>query len=158
MKQRSIVVGIVMLLLLAATAGYFYIVARDAATRQNAEQNIAPVSTETTTAPAPANQPGAYVSYSDTIIADTKGTKILFFHAPWCPQCRSLDNSIKEATLPNGLTIIKTDYDSNQPLRQKYGVTLQTTFVKVDDDGNLIKKYVAYNEPSYDSVKANLLD
>lgn len=147
-----------MLLLLAATAGYFYVAARDSANRQNIEQKTTPVPTVSTTSPAPASQPGAYVSYSDTIIADTKGTKILFFHAPWCPQCRSLESSIKEATLPDGVTIIKTDYDSNQSLRQKYGVTLQTTLVKVDDDGNLIEKYVAYNEPSYNSVKDNLLD
>jgi thiol-disulfide isomerase/thioredoxin len=146
------------LLLMTATAGYFYIAARDSANRQNIEQKTAPARTDTTTSPAPTSQPGAYVGYSDTIIADTKGTKILFFHAPWCPQCRSLDNSIKEATLPDGVTIIKTDYDSNQSLRQKYGVTLQTTFVKVDDSGDLIEKYVAYNEPVYASVKANLLD
>ena len=56
------------------------------------------------------------------------------------------------------MTVLKVDYDSNQALRQKYGVTLQTTFVEVDKDGNEIEKYVAYNEPTFDSVKANLIN
>lgn len=100
---------------------------------------------------------GAYVDYSDSVIANTKGTKILFFHAPWCPQCRALESSIQSEGVPDGVTIIKVDYDSNQALRKKYGVTIQTTLVKVDDSGNKVKLYVAYDEPSLESVKANLL-
>lgn len=30
--------------------------------------------------------------------------------------------------------ILKVDYDSRQDLRQKYGVTKQSTFVELDDD------------------------
>ncbi len=69
-----------------------------------------------------------------------------------------LDASISKAELPDDTTIFKVDYDSNQDLRKKYGVTLQTTIVKVDADGNLVDKYVAYNEPSFEAVKENLLD
>ncbi len=98
-----------------------------------------------------------YVTYSDDIVAKTSGTKILFFHAPWCPQCRALEASIKAGTIPTGVTIIKVDYDSHQALRQQYGVTIQTTLVKVDDTGNLIKKYVAYDEPTLSAVSQNLL-
>lgn len=100
---------------------------------------------------------GAYVDYSSEVIANTSGTKILFFHAPWCPQCRALEASIKEEGVPSGVTIIKVDYDSNQKLRQQYGVTIQTTLVKVDDNGQSVEKYVAYDEPNIDSVKRNLL-
>lgn len=101
---------------------------------------------------------GTYVIYKNDTIASTKGTKVLFFHAPWCPQCRALHEDIKNSAIPNGVTIVKVDYDSHQDLREKYGVTLQTTFVLVDDDGDLVKKYVAYNEPTFDSVKRNLLE
>jgi len=59
--------------------------------------------------------------------------------------------------VPDGVTIFKTDYDSNQALRQKYGVTIQTTLVKIDDDGKLVKKYVAYDEPTLESLTKNLL-
>lgn len=122
---------------------------------QAVDENVTP---ETPTAENPtAGQAGAYVDYSDSIIATTAGTKILFFHAPWCPQCRALDASIKGSQIPNGVTIIKVDYDTNQQLRQKYGVTIQTTLVKVDDNGESVEKYVAYDEPTFSSVKNNLL-
>jgi len=99
----------------------------------------------------------SYVDYYDGIIAKIPDQKILFFHAPWCPQCRALEADIKKGPVPDGVTIIKVDYDSMQQLRQKYGVTLQTTLVKVDDQGNLIKKYVAYDEPTLDNLVSNLL-
>ena len=101
--------------------------------------------------------PGSYIKYSTSAIADTVGTKILFFHAPWCPQCKALEASIVKGPIPAGTTIIKVDYDSSQALRQQYGVTTQTTLVLVDDNGKLVKKYVAYSTPSLDSLIANLL-
>jgi thiol-disulfide isomerase/thioredoxin len=100
---------------------------------------------------------GQYVDYSPDIIGTSSGQKILFFHAPWCAQCRSIEKGILEQGVPGGYTIIKVDYDSNQELRKKYGVTLQTTFVKVDDQGSLQAKYVAYDEPTFDAVKQNFL-
>lgn len=100
---------------------------------------------------------GTYIDYSENSIANASGTKILFFHAPWCPQCKALDASIKAGPIPSGATIIKVDYDSNQALRKKYGVTTQTTLVLVDDNGGLVKKYVAYSTPSLDALITNLL-
>ncbi len=100
---------------------------------------------------------GTYVDYRDGIIAETTGTKLLFFHAPWCSQCRALEADIKAKGVPDNVTIIKVDFDSNQKLRQQYGVTLQTTVVKVDDDGNLLKKTVPYDEPSLATVTKELL-
>ena len=121
-------------------------------TPATAESNV-PTPEPTVTA-----QASRYVAYSEADFAKTDGTKLLFFHAPWCPQCKALDSDItKNISSDNGVTIYKVDYDSNQALRQKYGVTLQTTVVKVDSSGNLVKKYVAYNEPTYANIKANLL-
>lgn len=100
---------------------------------------------------------GQYTDYSETAVNQADGTKLLFFHASWCPQCIQLDSSIKNSQIPSGVTIFKVDYDSNQKLRQKYGVTLQTTVVKIDSNGNLINKYVAYDSPSLESIKKNLL-
>lgn len=108
-----------------------------------------------TTSPAPAA--GSYADYSDEALATASGTRLLFFHAPWCPQCRALEADIKQDGVPAGVTILKVDYDSNQGLRQKYGVTIQTTVVLVDADGKLVKRYVAYESPTLDAVKANLL-
>lgn len=100
---------------------------------------------------------GAYIDYKDDVLASTDGIKLLFFHAPWCPQCRALEADIKEKGVPDGVTIIKVDYDTSQNLREKYGVTLQTTIVRVDDEGKLVRKFVVYNDPSLESVKNNLL-
>lgn len=102
-------------------------------------------------------QPGAYKDYSATAVTETKGVKILFFHAPWCPQCRQLDAEIKAGQIPENVTIFKVNYDTAQDLRQKYGVTLQTTLVKVDDNGNLVKKHVAYDDPTLAALIKQML-
>lgn len=119
---------------------------------------VSPTATPATGTSSPtASRPGSYMPYAADSIAKTAGTKILFFHAPWCPQCRSLEASITSGTIPENVTIVKIDYDTNQALRQKYGVTIQTTLVKIDDNGDLIKKFVAYDEPTLASVIENLL-
>lgn len=112
---------------------------------------------ESTEPPATVQRAGSYLNYSEKELAAAQGTKVLFFHAPWCPQCRALETSIKAGSIPAGVTIFKVDYDSNQELRQRYGVTIQTTLVRIDEDGNLVKKYVAYDEPTLASVSENLL-
>lgn len=107
--------------------------------------------------PGSVSQAGSYTDYNPDSIASTRGKKILFFHAPWCPQCRALDASIKAGKIPEDVTIYKVDYDTNQALRKKYGVTTQTTLVLIDDNGQLVKKYVAYDSPKLESLISNLL-
>ena len=102
----------------------------------------------------PSTIAGAYVEYSDGAIQATPGPKALFFHANWCPQCRALDEDLKARGAPDGVTVFKVDYDSRTDLRQKYGVTLQTTVVFVDDEGELISSSVLYDEPSVASLVA----
>jgi len=103
---------------------------------------------------AAAVQPGAYVDYRDGIIAETAGAKVLFFHASWCPQCRSLEESILAGDIPDDLTIIKVDYDTATSLRQQYGVTIQTTIVYVDDGGSALASEVLYSDTSLDALLA----
>ncbi|MET2011469.1 thioredoxin family protein [Microbacterium chocolatum] len=106
-----------------------------------------PMAEETMTA-------GAYVDYTDGAIEATSGDKALFFHASWCPQCRALDEDLRASGAPDGLTVFKVDYDSRTDLRQKYGVTLQTTVVFVDDAGEAISSTVLYDDPSVASLVA----
>lgn len=102
---------------------------------------------------------GSYVDYDvETFAKSSDSKRILFFHATWCPQCRALDESLKEADIPDGVAIFKVDYDKNQDLRKKYGVTIQTTLVRVDNQDNKSELYVAYDSPTYTSLKENLLD
>ncbi len=91
---------------------------------------------------------GDYKDYStDTVTAEQKaGHKVvLFFHAPWCPYCRAADAAFKANAdaIPAGVTVLKTDYDSNTALKSKYGVTYQHTFVQIDNNGNLVTKWVS---------------
>lgn len=100
---------------------------------------------------------GSYQDYSGEALAKATGTKLLFFHASWCPQCRELDESIREAQLPDNVSIFKVDYDSNQALRKKYGVTVQTTVVRLNSSNQEDSKFVPYDNPVWESVKNELL-
>ncbi|WP_127476512.1 thioredoxin family protein [Microbacterium sulfonylureivorans] len=97
---------------------------------------------------------GEYIDYTDGAIERTEGAKVLFFHAPWCPQCRKLDEQLLAEGAPEGMTVLKVDYDSRTDLRQRYGVTLQTTIVFVDDTGELLSSAVLYDDPSVASLIA----
>ena len=87
---------------------------------------------------------GSYEAYSaDKIARAETGDVVLFFHASWCPSCRGLDANIQSnlKSIPEGVTILKTDYDKEVELKKKYGVTYQHTLVQVDKDGTMIKKW-----------------
>jgi thioredoxin 1 len=122
--------------------------------------------TPTTTPVAPAATPvsvptkvaGSYVTVADFRANSAKYSStnnIYFFHAGWCPTCQGIDKEIKTdpAKIPTSTTIIKTDFDSETALRQKFGVTTQYTFVQVDASGNLVKKWSATN---FDKVIAGI--
>ncbi|MES2971894.1 MAG: thioredoxin family protein [Patescibacteria group bacterium] len=129
--------------------------------RNKAEAPTSPTSSTTTNSVTKELGQGStakYIDYSDNAIASNPGKKVLFFHAKWCPQCRSIESDILAGPLPESWTIIKVDYDNSQSLRQKYGVTLQTTFVKVDGQGEQLSKFVAYEEPNLAAIKQNFLD
>lgn len=87
---------------------------------------------------------GSYEAYSpEKLSLASDGKVLLFFHATWCPVCRSIEaeiNSNSEA-IPAGVHILKVDYDKEITLRQKYGVTVQHTFVQVDSSSNLVQKF-----------------
>ncbi len=103
---------------------------------------------------APAVQSGAYLDYYDGAIAATAGTKVLFFHASWCPKCRDLEADILANNIPDNFTVFKVDFDTATELRQRYGVTLQTTIVYVDDEGDALAKGVLYEDTTLNALLA----
>lgn len=162
--KKPLLISLIIAVLIGA--GIIYVAfsgddARQNSSTQTASQNPQPppqASPQATPQPSGGQSgPGTYQPYSAEAVTAATGTKVLFFHAPWCPQCRSLDTDITTKGAPTGVAIFKVDYDSNQALRQKYGVTIQTTFVKIDDNGNLVKKYVAYDTPTLSAVTKELL-
>lgn len=87
---------------------------------------------------------GSYEAYAPEKLARAEtGDVVLFFHASWCPSCRGLNSNIEAnmSAIPEGLSILKVDYDKETELKKKYGITYQHTLVQVDKDGNLIKKW-----------------
>lgn len=87
---------------------------------------------------------GSYEAYAPEKLSRAESGKVvLFFHASWCPSCRSLGADIESnlSQIPSGVSILKVDYDRETELRKKYGVTYQHTLVQVATDGSLIKKW-----------------
>lgn len=87
---------------------------------------------------------GSYEAYAPEKLAMAEtGDVVLFFHASWCPSCRGLNADIEKnlSLLPEGVSILKVDYDTETELKKKYGITTQHTLVQVSADGTLLKKW-----------------
>ncbi len=105
----------------------------------SSQGTASPGSTSSATTSAAEARSG-YVTYADYTAdkaAFSAGPVVLFFHADWCPTCRTTDGNLTAdpASLPAGLTVVKLDFDSENDLRQQYGVTVQHTFVQIAPDG-----------------------
>jgi thiol-disulfide isomerase/thioredoxin len=88
---------------------------------------------------------GRYADYSSSLLAEAGYSEtILFFHAAWCPECRAFEQAIKTDAIPDGVQVLKVDYDNSDDLRQKYEVTIQSTFVKVNTNGERVSTWVGY--------------
>lgn len=159
MNKRILIFTISALLLIAGSI--IYVTTSDkpkSDSQSTTAQNSTPTTEQTSTTPeqTQTTTTGVYTDYTPEKLAQATGQKVLFFHASWCPQCRSIDKGITADAIPKDTTIFKVDYDTNQDLRKKYGVTLQTTFVVIDDNQNLVKKHVGYDEPTFEAVKKAL--
>lgn len=90
---------------------------------------------------------GSYEAYASNKVAMASASHdvVLFFRASWCPTCKAVDADIKAhlKEIPQSLTILDVNYDTESALKKKYGVTYQHTFVQVDAEGTLIKKWSA---------------
>ena len=158
MNKRVLVVVIVLAALIAGSIAALALSTPDATTTAAST----PVVTETpdpTPTPEPSETvaPGRYLAYTASAFPAPEGRTFLFFYAPWCGQCRDIDAGILAQGVPDGVTILKADFDSEQALEQQYGVTMRTTFVEVDADGNALQSFVAFDTPTFDAVIAAML-
>ncbi len=100
---------------------------------------------------------GRYVDYEPKQVGvEGYDTTVLFFHAPWCPDCQAMDQAINEGNLPAGTQILKVDYDSNKELRKQYGVTVQTTFIRVDTSGEKEESWIGNGDASLEEILENI--
>ena len=97
--------------------------------------------------PAPLPSGASYVDYAvyRTNPAAYAGRRVaLFFWASWCPICQGDDSYIRgtiaSGDFPKDLTVVRTNYDVETGLEQKYGVTSQATFVMVDPSGKALSR------------------
>lgn len=69
---------------------------------------------------------------------------VLFFYAPWCGTCSTLDEELIQHSerLAPGITVLKVQYDKDSYMKKKYGVVVQHTLVLLDDSGNEVSKWV----------------
>ncbi len=83
-----------------------------------------------------------YFNYEDQTVFEGE-RNVLFFHADWCPDCYQTNKNLisEKDNIPKNLAIYKLNYDTETELKQKYGVTYQHTFVQVDENGNMLKKW-----------------
>ena len=88
-------------------------------------------------------QSTAYIEWSEAAFAEhADKQRWLYFHADWCPQCIALNIDIRNhlADIPPEVVILKVDFTKNDTLKQRYGVTKQTTIVSVDEKGDELKR------------------
>lgn len=155
MNKRVLVVVVIIAALITGSIVALALSQPDATTTEAST----PIVTETpepspTPTPSETVLPGSYVSYSASNFPAASGRSFLFFYAPWCGQCRDIDAGILAQGVPDGVTIFLADYDSEQALEQQYGVTMRTTFVEVDPEGNALQSFIAYDTPTFDAVIA----
>ena len=74
--------------------------------------------------PEPDGRLVSYAEWEADPAAYADSDVVLYFAASWCHNCQDTDASL-----------VKIDYDERTDLRQEYGVTVQHTFVKVDESG-----------------------
>lgn len=98
--------------------------------------------TKKTVASNTAMSKGSYSAYDPAKIANAaSGKVVLDFSASWCPICQESEKNFIATATHAGLTLLKVDYDTSTDLKRKYGVTYQHTFVQVDKNGKLLKKW-----------------
>lgn len=113
-------------------------------TEEAVSVEAAPTADETTSAVVEipvALAAGTFTDYDESLVGTSEDT-VVFFHAEWCPSCKAAEAGITSGEIPEGLTVLKADFDTSIDLKKKYGVVAQHTFVQIDSDGNEVKKWV----------------
>ena len=151
--MNKIVMAIVVLVLIASAgfvimSGDNAMTVADSAQQTNSLDSAAqPAQESASTAAEPAEQAstasdGEYIDFSEQALADASGNqRVVFFHAEWCSTCKFFENQIKSAGVPSGITILEADYDNDTELKAKYGVSVQSTFVLLDDSGEVAQTW-----------------
>lgn len=123
-----------------AVASIVFLSACQGAVSQKTPDNIPPSNEPTAQQPSQnqsSYEAGAIQAYSPTVYAEALAdgkTVIIDFHASWCPTCAANAPGIRAAfestANPNVVGFI-ADYDIETALENQFGVSSQSTLVKV---------------------------
>ena len=97
-----------------------------------------------------------YKPYSSAEFENMTGKPFaVFFHAGWCPKCQALEANINKvlSSLPESFRVLKADFDKETELKAKYGVTMQTTFIIIDANGEAVETLA---NPSLEQITNSL--
>jgi thiol-disulfide isomerase/thioredoxin len=86
-----------------------------------------------------ASSTGTKVIFTTLEAAEALAAKqptVLFFAADWCPYCQAdlKDINANGSRLGN-VAIVVANYDTARKLKDRYGITVQDTFVQIDSSG-----------------------
>ena len=88
----------------------------------------------------------SYIAYdqyqaSKDNYADSK--VVLFVNATWRPDCRAINEALisDPGKIPAKTAVVSVDYDQHADLRQRYGVTMQHTFVQINSSGEKMRQW-----------------
>jgi hypothetical protein len=90
---------------------------------------------------------GRFVEYQQALVDDAGYNEtILFFYAAWCPECRAFEQAINSGEISDGVQVLRVNYDTESALKAQHQVTLQSTFVRVNAEGQQVSKWVGYGQ------------
>lgn len=67
--------------------------------------------------------------------------KLIYISAGWCQPCKMFGPVMSKVAL-SGIPVEKVDADSNSDVLTKFGVRNIPTVIKVDNNGNMLDKFV----------------
>lgn len=83
-----------------------------------------------------------YAPYTWPESIPQEGDTVLFFHADWCPTCVQAERNFAKTWIPAWLTILEVNYDEASDLKEQYNVLTQTSYIYVDAQWWLIKRWI----------------
>ncbi|MBN2736377.1 MAG: thioredoxin family protein [Spirochaetales bacterium] len=78
-----------------------------------------------------------FTNETDAQALAKNGAVVYFFGATWCPNCKNFYTDLIKnyKKIPEKVTLIFVNYDTQNKLKQKYGVVTQHSFVQINADG-----------------------
>jgi thiol-disulfide isomerase/thioredoxin len=131
-------------LILGLIGAVIYLLATSNSSGSTSESPTNPQNTSVAVEPAESSdQYISYETYQNSGDAYTDTNVVLFFNASWCSTCKKARDNFESSLdqFPPDLTIVVVDFDENVDLKKQYGVTVQHTFVQINDQGEELKKW-----------------